>query len=280
MGELGDLLELLHRAGAERTAIRATYRQWQHTGRALRAWRRAAEREGGAGFVWSAGDPDPPQPAEREELVRLWLEPDGGGREQRGEWVGDTSLGFLADPLPFLGRLRLEVTGPVEVAGRAATAARGRARPGTTRDELSYLALSGDEVEVAVDHEHGVLLRVGAVLDGEQFSVLEAVEIAFGEPSLLAAAPPPRAPRSEHPHAGPYASVTLTVRPPGFPAYEPEGGWREHAGALVHEQDGLTFLRAEHDHVVLELVSPQLGPDVLIAIADALKDLPAVRSPS
>ncbi|HEX2084509.1 MAG TPA: hypothetical protein VHF89_02415 [Solirubrobacteraceae bacterium] len=222
MGELGELLELLHRGGTGDRTVRATVRAWSDPELAAEAFRAAAEEEGAAvfaiGVAAGAGGDDEP-PAAASSTVRLWIAPpdrvreeaEGGpegrrlgvrrGRrwwlydersgamsneddEEVGSGVGEEH-GVLFEPARLLGALVLEPEGWDDVAGRRARLALARPRP-ARHDEASWvlddIGAGADEWSLAVDEEHGVLLRVEARRGGRPFHRLEVLELAVGEP--------------------------------------------------------------------------------------------------
>jgi outer membrane lipoprotein-sorting protein len=216
MGELGDLLELLHGAGAFRS-VRAEYRLWSHSGLVHKAFVRAARGKVVA-VEAHAGADDSRQTSER--LARIWLErPDQirveregdhgqGVAVRRGElwwmWtpqmgartneradrqVGTTVAGELLpllDPAPLTGRLDWQPCGHGERAGRSIVSAVARPREALREQrhpdfELHALGHGADEYLLDVESEVGVILRSEARIDGEPFMVIEAISIAFDE---------------------------------------------------------------------------------------------------
>jgi hypothetical protein len=99
----------------------------------------------------------------------------------------------LLDPGRLLGALHLRRAGESRAAGRAAI--RVSATPRSRHDDaLHTLGFFGaDEVELLVDAEVGVVLRVEARGEGAPFAVWDVREIAFDEPipdDLLRLEPP------------------------------------------------------------------------------------------
>ena len=91
---------------------------------------------------------------------------------------GQTELDYLLDPARLLPSLDLEPAGRTTRAGRDALAVRATPR----RDGDFFgpgLPAGGDEHELAVDAERGVLLRAVSRLDGEEFWRVDVDEIAF-----------------------------------------------------------------------------------------------------
>ena len=81
-GQLGSLLELLHRADSPFRSVEATYRIWRHEERASAAWRAGIdeERRRGASISTYGVSDKSSGPVEREEVLRIWR-PDDRVRE-------------------------------------------------------------------------------------------------------------------------------------------------------------------------------------------------------
>lgn len=152
--ELGALLELLHRADTPFRTVQTTYRIWHHDQRAMEAFQAGIEEEKRRGAAISTYGPagEASEPAEREELLRIWRSGDRV-REEREDgsrdgfygvrvgnlwWMWDQSSGaasneddstvgsgvgeelsVMLDPTPLLGALRFRVLGRSQQAGRA-----------------------------------------------------------------------------------------------------------------------------------------------------------------
>jgi hypothetical protein len=221
MSELGQLLELMHGARSRWQTVRATIRSWRHQERFGVAWERHHERESRSGSSASVrfgtvGRDSEPEPETFESSTRLWVEGTERVREEHsGEWMGprlgvrigerwwsyDERTGaisneeapevgsgigqqfaHLLDPAPMMGLLELERLGDVSLAKREAIRARAvpRDRVGSFWG-LHPLPAGADDYELVVDRERGVLLRVAARLAGEDFYVIEVLDIAFDE---------------------------------------------------------------------------------------------------
>lgn len=220
--ELGDLLELLHRADAPVQTVRAVYRIWRHDERAAAAWHAEIEEERRRGAAISTYGParDSEEPPEREKLLRVWRsgdrlreEHEAGSRDgcygvRRGNlwWQWDPRVGAISneddpkvgsgigqelsvmlDPTPLLGALRFRVLGRSQLAGRATVTAEAVPRPSDPGRhprsfELHELGSGADRYTLEVDAERGVLLGVIALRDDEPFHRVTTLEIAFDEP--------------------------------------------------------------------------------------------------
>ena len=206
MGELGNLLELLHDAHARVTTLEVEYRDWIRQ----RASTELALVDTGAGaprLGWRGGGPwaqdivrtrrvwlERPnhmrvEILENERLIRLgvraaalWWRWDEEAGTTSGELVPDeqgiVSLPpLLAQPVPvphqMLSTLRFEPCGTGDRAGRRVVKARAwpRIRP-PSRDTLSY--------ELEFDAEHGTLLRRAELESGERVWERQATEVLYG----------------------------------------------------------------------------------------------------
>jgi hypothetical protein len=217
VGDLADLLELLHDAEEPFSSLRARYRLWSHRDRAHAAFLAAAKQTGAAVFGVGAGGP-PPSP-ESVEIVDIWrLEPDrarlehsGGDRDGAVEvrveqrwWHWDPRSGAMSnaedpsavsgtghelatflDPPSLLGALRFEPLGRGMRCARAVIVADAWPRParheGPPRFELHELGTGGDRYRLEVDAERGLVLAAQAFAGGEPFRVVEALELEVDE---------------------------------------------------------------------------------------------------
>ena len=265
MTELGDLLELLHRAHASFRSLRFEASEWRHTWRTQSAYARAMEGATGVAQVVLQTDS---VPEEWEIAVRGWLAPPRI-REERGEagrltigvsdgerwwqvmpeWATVTDEGDgwstgrvgeclrpYVDPAPLLAGLTLELGGRTEVAGREAILVRAVPRPRPFRSEQEALLGGADRHELAVDAERGTLLRAISFLDDEPATRLEVVEIAFDEPlddSVFRHQPGPgeEVAKPSEVQAGTVVSIEEAARLASFPVLAPGSlghGWRSH----------------------------------------------------
>jgi hypothetical protein len=85
----------------------------------------------------------------------------------------------LLDPSVLLGVYRFEMKSPAALLGRPSIEVIARRRLGVHGHEFGLL---GDELQLVVDEERGVLLRLAVIVEGEEISLSEIVEIAFDEP--------------------------------------------------------------------------------------------------
>jgi hypothetical protein len=211
-----DLLSLLHRGGRGLRTVRLTGTAWSDRellATAMERWSRSRERGNLTRIYAHASDVE--RPRFYEETTRLWIErPDKVREETDGELarygvrVGNTwwmwneiqgavtnngaqdhhaGLGeqyeALLEPAPFLPHFDFELLGEQEQAGRRTIRVRGRARPTSDRNRFLHLLPVGcDECEFLVDLEHGTLLRLSALVDGETAFDMQITEIAYDEP--------------------------------------------------------------------------------------------------
>jgi hypothetical protein len=265
MSELGDLLELLHRAHASFGTVRLEAREWRHTRRSNEAYARLAHAASGVTqtIVQEAGVPD-----EWEVVIRGWLDPPRV-REERGEagrlvlavadgerwwqvlpeWatVSDEGDGWstgrvgeclrrIVDPAALAVGLELEVTGRGERAGRDAILVAALPRPHPHAWQHETLLAGGDRHELAVDAERGTLLGATSFLDDEPAFVLEVLEVAFDEPldeALFRHEPPPgeQVAKPGEVQSGEWVTVEEAARRASFTVLVPGSlghGWRSH----------------------------------------------------
>jgi outer membrane lipoprotein-sorting protein len=103
MGNLGDVLELLHDAEPRWKTLRAAGRQWRHNTRASEAFERhfaalEASQPSGAVFRLTGYVPDgsqPPVPNESEDHWRLWME--RGGRTRAEFSISNGAISVVFD---------------------------------------------------------------------------------------------------------------------------------------------------------------------------------------
>ena len=217
--ELGVLLELLHRGDAPFRTIYATYRIWRDEERASSAWRADVEerKRRGAAIATFGIAATTPEPAESEELLRIWrdgrrirVQHEGGLRDGEygvrrdelwwqwnsrsgamsnqddpkvGSGVGE-ELSVMLDPTPLLGILKFAAIGRSTVAGRATLTGEATPRSSDPRSrhpafELHQLGNGADRYLLEIDTKRGVLLEAVALRDGEPFQRVTTVELVF-----------------------------------------------------------------------------------------------------
>jgi hypothetical protein len=133
---------------------------------------------------------------------RIWwhYHPDHGARSNEQEVDVGSDFGrcyrYLVEGWSLLGSLSFEPGRDTKVAGRAAAVA--IARPRRDEHELHSSGLfrigAGDEYELAIDRETGMLLRVVVRHRGEDVSRTEVVELSVNQPiddALFTFVPPP-----------------------------------------------------------------------------------------
>jgi outer membrane lipoprotein-sorting protein len=221
MSEVGDLLELLHGARHRYRTVRLAMRTWGHVERSRRAFEQGRERAcawTAYGMISvSAGGlgRDADRPETQEHVVRLWLEQGGRVREEADRdgdtrivvqdgatwWMYSERLGamtnsgdpnhhagagdqarWLLDPSELIPRLDLEPVGRRSVAGRAGIVVQAVSREGDEHlTQLGLRLMGADGLELVVDVERGVVLRLAALIDGDEYLVEELQEISFDE---------------------------------------------------------------------------------------------------
>jgi hypothetical protein len=280
MSELGDVLALLLGAHERYSSIRATLKVRYSSSQRAQRLRQEHEAETDC---WRQR---PVMPRSREGLLWLWMAPPDRVREEHegelggwrvgirngGSWWAldedgvaysnedepevDTDIGErtkqLFDPRPLAAALKLSVVGGTEVAGRGAIRVRATVREAQPGRQNLELLLAGEEFELDVDAERGVLLRRLARSGGAESSLEEVVEIAFDEdfpPQTFE--PVPGAPAAsavesrEIPlnEAAALAGFPVRALPPLAP------GWSLHSSYFPGDERG-----REPEAVVLDLV--------------------------
>jgi hypothetical protein len=211
--DLGDVIALLLGAPDRYLTVRATLgMRYDATNARTRLRHKQDELDEAADVPKDLPETGPA----RKGILRIWLAPPGQVREERdgdlggwrlgirngGNWCAlddggdaysneeepevDTDIGestrLFFDPRPLAGALDLEVIGEREIAGRGMIRLRGTRRGAQQPTELDFdLHLTGEEFELDVDAERGVLLRKVARYGGVESSVEEVLEIGFDE---------------------------------------------------------------------------------------------------
>lgn len=210
-----DLLALLHRGGRALRTVRlvgTSRTDHEAVWRAQERWQRT--RSTGSQTV--AFDDPGDRSSMTEERTRLWIERPDRLREEMegpryyryGVVVGDTwwmftedtgaitndgardhraGLGdqyeLLLEPAPLLPAFDFELRGEAEQAGRHAVRVNAYPRPeGKLLPFLPPLPIGFEDCELLVDVEHGTLLRLTALLEGEPGVDVRIDEIAYDEP--------------------------------------------------------------------------------------------------
>jgi len=96
------------------------------------------------------------------------------GREDKSTMT--TAEELLLDPSSLLGSYRFEIRGATSLLDRAGWSVAGSRRVG-----VHAVGNFSDELAFVVDEQRGVLLRVAAVVDDEELSHSEMLEVAFDE---------------------------------------------------------------------------------------------------
>jgi hypothetical protein len=109
------------------------------------------------------------------------------GREMGGTMTTDEER--LLDPSPLLGVYRFELRSPTTLLGRRALEVTAQRRLGARERDFGPF---DDDLALVVDEERGVLLRLAVVVEGEEISFSEMVDIAFDEPIQPDLFRPPR----------------------------------------------------------------------------------------
>jgi outer membrane lipoprotein-sorting protein len=99
------------------------------------------------------------------------------GRDESSTMTTEEEL--LLDPAPLLGAYRFAVRGEEERLGRAALAVTATRRLAA---QLRVLSPLDDELELSVDVERGVLLRIASTVEGAEIWRLELQRVVFDEP--------------------------------------------------------------------------------------------------
>jgi len=85
---------------------------------------------------------------------------------------------LLLDPSPLLGSYTFEIRGETFLLGRAGRSVTASRRFGAQAHAFGQFS---DELALVVDEERGILLRVAVLVDGQELSYSEMLEVAFDE---------------------------------------------------------------------------------------------------
>jgi hypothetical protein len=216
MGELGEVLELLHDAAGRITTLSATEVDWRDHERSRQAHEAAAG--GQAQVAWYSplkGDKAPPLPAVSEQHATVSFSNPGGryrlerdadpligrppilhvcdgerewtyiaalGRDKPRAWVQRPSrhqFSELLDPSWLPAACTLTVAGRSARRGRPMVELRGRPRP---QQRLAGRVFGADEVLATVDAASGVLLDLVCLFEDEPFARCRLDDVRLGEP--------------------------------------------------------------------------------------------------
>lgn len=218
MGELAELLELLHGAGSRWQTVRLVMRQWGDSERSGVAINRHADRRAtvgqSRGTMFAVGRTQQ-GPSTWEINTRAWVDRSGdrirvetsgdhgdrltirAGRlwwayaPQSGSISNETEpevgggnggdFDWMLEPATLLPAFDFTPAGMREVAGRHAVNAMAFPRRDPRAGFGAHFAHGADDLALAVDAERGVVLRAAARIDDEPFALFEITEIAFDE---------------------------------------------------------------------------------------------------
>jgi hypothetical protein len=216
MGDVETVILLLYGRPERFGSARLTLRTWYDPALHQRAWTRWAglQPPGSVAPLVSATR----HAHEADEKVmdqrRLWLQPPDRWREEGRNGVsaivrdhqrrvfdgkrvhterispaqgwrhllGDLALAEMLEPTALLPAIWIESLELGACAGLPAWRVRALPREIGAPRFPHVLWLGADAYELQVDVERGVLLRVGASLDGKEFAAREMLEVAFDEP--------------------------------------------------------------------------------------------------
>jgi hypothetical protein len=294
---LGELLELLHRGGRSFETVRLAALQRINTRvgeRAAEAWR-ASQPAGRVNSVRAYGPGNVQRSDVLEIPTRLWLQrPDSLREEMGGEyphhgirvgetwWMFDEHNGALTNegdpthgagigqqleaflqPATLIPHFDFDVRGPLEYLGRQALRVSGHRRSSDPHSHFhTPIPVGTEDCELTVDCEHGVLLQLTALFEGEEAMSMTIEEIAFDEPldpSLFIFTPPEgeTLQRTADRHQLRHQPVEAVAEASSFTVYvvsELEEGWRMRAMHLLpgrqhaQEQVYLHYYRDDATH--------------------------------
>jgi outer membrane lipoprotein-sorting protein len=228
MGELGDVLALMHHDGPRYRTLRAEGIEWRHHSLLNEAFLRATPP--GATLAFAGRADGAKEPETSSESWRLWEEPPDRLRAEypvgddtvsvifHGQrwWSYSPSMGALTNngasnsshgkgpgeilfrPARLLPLLEFTLTGRNEHLGRPAYQLRARPQPlDRHRDrDLHHLGSGADTYELTLDAERGFLLRSEAQRGGRPFRIVELTGVEPDAP-LPADTFTPRAPEGD-----------------------------------------------------------------------------------
>jgi outer membrane lipoprotein-sorting protein len=175
----------------------------------------------------------------------------------------------LLDPSVWIPALDFELEGRGEQIGRPALRVRATGRVPRGNDPFLFraqLAVGADEYRLLIDRERGVVLRVAALLEGEEFWVSQFDELVFDEKlgRETFVFTPPSGVEIRAPDIGVHEAVTIeeAARRASFPVFYipelPEGRWDLHVMYAaprelppLEESVHLAYHRADATHHVM-----------------------------
>jgi hypothetical protein len=275
VSDLGELLELLQTAETRWRTVHATVRHEMD----VELWARTMEhRAEGSGslmvFAVTSGDREDDEAEPEiggERVSEMWLERPNRWREEHGGRHRSTSVsngtvcrvaygagdGFLVEhdadedgfgveaawvfhPGRLAGAFAADTVEEVDHLGRPALHVVGT--PAWRESEMEHmLGYGGDELELVVDRERGVVLRQETRVGGQMLSVTEILSVEFDEPldpALFELEPDEgqtvrRFDEGTHPDLDPYVTLEQAIEratfevwtPSRLPEIETEGPW-------------------------------------------------------
>ncbi|MFN0089146.1 MAG: LolA family protein [Acidimicrobiales bacterium] len=214
MGDLGELLALLHDSAGRWAALTGELEEWTDPAAVLAGARRQSGRAGMAGPSTPPGAPGQADRSPREGAARVWaasggrlrVEREAGGerllvtRGERWSSLGPGNrvqsnegerphllnwrrglLGLMLEPIRLVLPFALTPRGESEAAGRPCLRAEGVERAGA--DSLGSVTVGADRVLLEVDAETGVVLGLETFLEGEPAQRIRFTSVTF-DPSV------------------------------------------------------------------------------------------------
>ena len=301
MVSLGEVLELVQAARHRFTAVEATVRQEHrvpppNVGQPDRAALSRADDE-----------PGPEAPQLMATVSRLWVERPSRFRQEDGpegqattssvvvidgdHWWryypgsgvssndGDPSSGLvpslaiLLEPSELLSEVELSVVGPVTVAGRAGIEMTATPCPllRFPASSYSWLTRGADQLQLVIDAERGLLLRLVRMAGGQRLEAQEVLDVTYDQvlPRQLFVPPlgeeppdmawPVRVDLEQAISLVPFTVLVPTIVPAGTTmaaSFAPRRGAQE-AGLRI----SYSFPHATHSLVFFESAGPLAGMD-------------------
>ena len=135
---------------------------------------------------WESAFSGNPSGAQRSVCVKegelFWHRFDDGeirsNETREGHGTMTTREELLVDPSPLLASYRFEIGSPETLIGRRGMGVLAHRRAGRHWHEFGPL---GDQLALVVDEERGILLRAAIVVDGDEITSEEIVQVTFDE---------------------------------------------------------------------------------------------------